>query len=80
MPINSKNEIAQPTCKSCKGQITQLLFTSASIETGHFNSHGKYVDIYSDGDPKVQFLCPHCGAHLFDNEDDAYDFLNCEGG
>ena len=63
-------------CTKCKGEIAQLLFTSASIESGHFDRHGKYIDICDGGASAVRFMCPHCGLHLFNNEDDAYEFLN----
>jgi hypothetical protein len=63
-------------CKSCDCKIGQLNYEVTDTYAGHFTKRGKYTDLWCKAEDALIFMCPHCGVHLFDNENDAYDFLN----
>ena len=69
-----------PKCPKCGKEINELTVEVIDIGSVRLNSHGELEyefasDIYGDSVKGIKFTCPECGAELFDNEEDAEDFL-----
>jgi len=68
-------------CRVCKKQCDELIYRKATFNEGKCETDGvsniiDYEDEEVCDEIIVVFKCPHCGALLFDDEDDAVDFLN----
>jgi hypothetical protein len=63
-------------CPSCKELIGSLRYCCQRTEYGDYSAHGDYYDSdYGDGDC-YEWSCPECGDILFQNSDDADEFLS----
>jgi hypothetical protein len=61
------------TCPSCDQTMTEYYFAKMVMSTGNYGKLG-YNDIEEDV-IMIMFKCPHCGAVLTDDEDEAKDSL-----
>jgi hypothetical protein len=63
-------------CSCCKITVTSLCCSYEMQVNANFMNDGKYVDQYENLIKNFQFFCPKCGKKLFDDENDAFNFLN----
>jgi transcription initiation factor IIE alpha subunit len=69
-----------PKCPECGEEIHELFYTLIDGGRAWLNDDGELEyelasDTYGDSVIGIRFTCPECGAELFDNEEDAEDFL-----
>lgn len=67
-------------CLKCNKEIETLNYTQSCIAYGVFDKFGEYEEINCelDNNNYNKFICPKCDCILFDDEDDAKEFLNKE--
>ena len=79
--MTKKKSKEQPKCPECKSEISSLIFDNFEKNLGIFSTdksggydwkHGNYKVVV-----KKIYYCPNpnCGKKLFDNDDDAINFL-----
>jgi hypothetical protein len=64
-------------CSRCDVEIKHLNWEHHKIAFGQIYPDGKKDEDYPTGslEKDVWFHCPECGKELFDNEDNALEFL-----
>jgi len=68
-------------CPKCGAEISKLLFCGSIPISGELiggkRSQMNYENVDMDASVRVNgFSCPECGVELFDNLEDAEDFLS----
>lgn len=73
--LNKQTNDKIPVCPKCKEEINYLQYSSTIEETGTYDIKHGYDKDYGNV-CQIKFQCPDCGEELFNDEEDAYNFLN----
>lgn len=65
----------KPKCPHCKKGLEYLDYMAETRTYGRFR--GYYTDIAEETNGEVKYSCPHCGAELADNEQEAAGVMRC---